>query len=55
MFCGSYDGRLAASDPHIDDMARMMVTARQCFATAKIDNASVLGTGGVVVATWPRK
>lgn len=53
VFCGSYDGRLAASDPRIDDTVRMSVTARQCFATARIDHASVLGTNGVVVATWP--
>jgi hypothetical protein len=54
VFCGSYDGRLAAPDPRIDDTVRMLVTARQCFATAKIDHASVLGTNGVVVATWPK-
>ena len=54
VFCGSYDGRLAAPDPRIDDTVRMLVTARQCFATAKIDHAAVLGTNGVVVATWPK-
>lgn len=52
VFCGDYDGRLAAPDTHIDDTVYTLVKARQCFATAQIDAISVVGGGDVVMTTW---
>ncbi len=52
VFCGDYAGRLAAPDPHIDDTAHILVTAHQCFTTAKVDAVSVLGGGKVLLAAW---
>jgi hypothetical protein len=52
VFCGDYTGRLAAPDPRIDDTAHILVTAHQCFTTARIDAVSVLGGGKVLLAAW---
>jgi len=52
VFCGDYDGRLAAADTHIDDTVYMQVKARQCFTTAQVDAISVVGGGDVVLAAW---
>ncbi len=52
VFCGEYNGRLAALDGHIDDTVYMLVKARQCFATARVEAVSVVGGGDVVLAAW---
>jgi hypothetical protein len=52
VFCGEYDGGLAAPDTHIDDTVYVQVKARQCFATAQVDAISVVGGGDAVLATW---
>jgi hypothetical protein len=52
VFCGDYAGRLAAPDLHIDDTAHILVTAHQCFTTARIDTVSVMGSGKVLLAAW---
>jgi len=52
VFCGEYDGRLAAPDTHIGDTVYTLVKAHQCFATARVDAISVVGGGDVVLAAW---
>jgi hypothetical protein len=52
VFCGEYSGRLAAPDTHIDDTAHLLIKARQCFATARVDAVSVVGGDRTVLATW---
>jgi hypothetical protein len=52
VFCGEYDGRLAAPDTHIDDTVYTLIKARQCFTTARVDAVSVVGGGDVVLANW---
>ncbi|EJL29220.1 hypothetical protein PMI01_03381 [Caulobacter sp. AP07] len=52
VFCGDYAGRLAAPELHIDDTTHILVTAHQCFATARVDAVSVMGSGKVLLAAW---
>ncbi len=52
VFCGDYSGRLAAPDNHIDDTVHILVQARQCFATARVESVSVVGGDDVVLAAW---
>jgi hypothetical protein len=52
VFCGDYNGRLAAPDDHIDDTVHMLIQARQCFVTARVEAVSVVSGDDVVLAVW---
>jgi hypothetical protein len=50
VFCGDYNGTLAARDTN--DTVKLVVTAHQCFVTARIDRVVVADSDSNPMTTW---